>query len=89
MTNAELWVLDRIEDGRTAVLVSPSGEERMVPRSRLPTEAREGDALREAPGEEAEAVDFAVDPEATERLRKQAENLRSSLRKGPSGPISL
>lgn len=107
MSEPTLWILDRIEDGKTAVLVSTSGEERTVPRTSLPSEAREGDALRESGGgtEEkgdaatgtagSESVDrptdlrFRVDHDATERLRNEARDLRSSLRRGPSGPISL
>ena len=81
--NAVLWVLDRVEDGGRAVLVSDAGDERIVPRTELPADVREGDALRELHGQEASR--YVIDEEETRRLRREAEGLRSSLRRGPSG----
>lgn len=97
MTNPRIWILDRIEDGRVAVLQDEDGRERTVPRSRLPADAREGDALRETgpgadgdhPESDSAESSWILDPEATGRLRAEAEGARSSLRRGPSGPISL
>lgn len=82
--DTDLWLLDRIEDGH-AVLVAESGARRTIPVDRLPPGAREGHALREL----EEDAGFAIDEAATERLRARAEELRSSLRRGPSGRISL
>lgn len=47
---APLWILDRIEDGAIAILLSNDGGERQVPLSYLPSGIREGAALREKPG---------------------------------------
>lgn len=90
MTPGTLWVLDRIEDHDTAVLLSPEGKERLVPVEQLPEGAMEGAALREVGLEESSAPgNFILDEEATERRRREARALRDSLRKGPSGPLSL
>jgi hypothetical protein len=78
-----LWTLDRIEDGVHAVLISDRGEERVLPRSALPDGVGEGTVLREV----GEA--WVPDPEATEARRRRAKERRDSLRRGPSGPISL
>ena len=86
----ELWVLDRFEDGGRAVLVSTSEEVRTVPRRSLPPEAREGEAFRERAGKPVDGeLRFEPDPEATAELKERAVRLRSSLREGPAGPISL
>jgi hypothetical protein len=78
-----LWVLDRIEDGADAVLISDRGEERVVSLSVLPEGVVEGAVLR------ASGEGWTPDPEATEARRKRAEERRDSLRRGRSGPISL
>jgi hypothetical protein len=85
--DAGIWVLDRIEDAKLCVLLSDSGEERTVTLAELPPGVREGDALREL--EEETGIRYRVDQEATERLRHEAADLRSSLRRGPSGDVSL
>lgn len=82
-----LWVLDRMEDGAHAVLVSEEGGRRTVRLKDLPDGVREGDALREIAGTEASR--YMIDEEATRALRRETEDLRSSLRRGPSGDISL
>jgi hypothetical protein len=78
-----LWTLDRIEDEAHAVLISNRGEERVLPRAALPDAAGEGTVLREVED------GWVPDPEATEALRRLAKERRDSLRRGPSGPISL
>jgi len=94
MTEPRRWIVDRIEDRSHAVLIdAEGGETRHVPMAGLPEEVREGDALLELPPG-LEAGDpphprYTPDPEATERLRREAEALRASLRRGPTGPISL
>ncbi len=87
MSTKDLWVLDRIEDQDRAVLISEGGDIREVPLAALPGDVREGDALRESL-QEGKAR-YAMDRAATAALKEKAEQLRSSLRRGPSGPISL
>jgi len=88
MPHSRLWILDRIEDEETAVLIEEGGEgERRVPASDLPGGVKEGDALRQVEG--SKGARWTLDREATERLRAEARDLRSSLRRGPSGPLSL
>ena len=88
MPHSRLWILDRIEDEETAVLIEEGGEgERHVPASDLPSGVKEGDALRQAEG--LEEGRWTLDRETTERLRAEARDLRASLRRGPSGPLSL
>jgi hypothetical protein len=82
-TEEAAWVLDRIEDEAHAVLVSDRGEEQVVPLSVLPPGVPEGTVLR------VSGDGWAPDPEATRVRREQAERRRDSLRRGPSGPISL
>jgi hypothetical protein len=87
MKLSELWVLDRIEDGKHAVLLFETGEERKVVLGQLPDDVREGDALRELP--DGRRPKYVVDRAATAKLRRQVEEVRASLRRGPSGPMSL
>jgi hypothetical protein len=88
MPHSRLWILDRIEDEETAVLIDEGGEgERLVPAADLPSDVKEGDALRQAEG--SKEARWTLDREATERLRAEARDLRSSLRRGPPGALSL
>jgi len=82
-----IWTLDRIEDGTHAVLVADDGAQRVVRIAALPASAAEGDVLREVEGDDG--VAYVIDVESTERMRREAAELRQSLRRGPSGPISL
>ncbi|HWV56537.1 MAG TPA: DUF3006 domain-containing protein [Longimicrobiales bacterium] len=81
------WVLDRIEDDRHAILVDGHGTQRVVPIGEIPAGAAEGDVLREVVIDEG--ASWIIDSEATERARQEVVELRRSLRRGPSGPISL
>ena len=61
-------IIDRIEDGRIAVVVLDDGQELHWPASRLPQGAREGIAI---------VLALAVDPEDTaSRLERSKELLR-------------
>ena len=81
--SGSVWVVDRVEDGRRAVLISDGDEERVVDVADLPGGTEEGDVLVRDEG------GWRADPETAERLRREADDLRSSLRRGPEGPISL
>jgi hypothetical protein len=87
----ELWILDRIEDRHQAVLQREDGQERIVPLEALPKGIAEGTVLREAgdAGPPGSPVRYIADREATARRVAGIQELRASLPRGPSGPLSL
>jgi hypothetical protein len=90
-TDAELLVLDRIEDG-VAILVTDNGETIEVARSVLPVGAREGHVLsvpRDAGGGLRWGA-AAVDDEATAKRLAEADDVLGELRKrDPGGDVLL
>ena len=91
---AELWILDRIEDRHQAVLQREDGQERVVPLEALPKGIAEGTVLREAEalgdaGPPGSPVRYVADREATARRMAGIQEIRASLPRGPSGPLSL
>lgn len=85
----ERMVLDRIEDGRWAVLATGSEAKVIsVPASWLPRTAREGDVLALSPLREG-GVSITVDEEATKAAREEIRSLRDSLPQGPSGDLEI
>jgi len=90
MSHDEHWVVDRIEDGEIAVLVSSIEGTREVPLASLPPGSSEGDALRQVDEEsEGGELRFHLDSELTARLRATTAGLRAKLRRGPSGDLAL
>lgn len=82
--------IDRFEDNDLAVLETDAGDSVVVPRAVVPPEAREGDVLLELNGGPVDGpVRYAVDFEATERRRREAEALRVSLPEAPEGDLEL
>ena len=86
----EVWVIDRFE-GDTAILESDSRSNIQVPRSALPKEVKEGDALNVV----RMSVDprhwtFALNPEDTKRRLRDAESILDELaNRDPGGDIQL
>ena len=68
--------IDRLE-GEVAVLLV-DGEERHVPRAKLPEDAREGDVV--------DVDSLKVDAEATEALREEVRAARANAKKGKATP---
>ncbi|MEX2540702.1 MAG: DUF3006 domain-containing protein [Trueperaceae bacterium] len=91
------WVVDRFEVGGWAVLENDDGASARVPRSWLPTASREGSVLRiersarDGPPEDTKAshLRLVVDEAETDRRRKQVEEIRENLPRGPEGDIEL
>lgn len=84
-----LLIIDRLEND-LAVLETDAHEFIDVPRSYLPPEAKEDDALVELPADEWQGeVRYAVDRELTEQRRQEAEALRASLSTVPDGDLEL
>jgi hypothetical protein len=82
-------IIDRFEND-LAVLETDDRETIDVPRSHLPPEAKEGDALLELPEDEWQGeVRYAVDHELTDQRRQEAEALRASLATAPDGDLEL
>lgn len=83
-------IIDRFEDHNLAVLETDTGEAFEVPRSHLPSDAREGDVLTELPGDQQHGeVRYAVDHETTAQRLEEATALRGSLAQAPEGDIEL
>ena len=84
------FTLDRFEDNGLAVLETDDGDPVVVPRARVPPEAREGDVLLEL---DASVIDgdvrYTVDFEATERRKQEIAELRASLPKAEEGDMEL
>jgi hypothetical protein len=77
----ERAVVDRIVEGRQAVLLVGEGEvERVVPVERLPAGAREGAWLR-VRFEAGELVEAEVDQDQTEQTRRRIEEKLERLRR--------
>lgn len=74
-------VLDRIEDGKWAVLlVGEEKAEKIIPIETLPEGAKEGSWLR-VQLEDDEVKEILVDAEETEKVRKRVEAAVRGLRK--------
>ena len=71
--------IDRIEGDKVVLILEGREIVRLV--SELPPQAREGDVV--------DPVTLEIDPEATERLRREVRQARSSLRRGrlPEGEL--
>ncbi|GEM_PF-1775538 len=86
------FTLDRIVDGKHAVLVAPgrSDPDRplVLPYPWLPAEAREGDILAATPLPDG-GVSLKVDRTATRVARERLSRLRDRIPKGPDGDLSL
>ena len=84
--------LDRFEDDQAVLELSP-GTTLNVPRSWLPSQAREGDVLRLRVREDVSGtssfVSFRVDAAKTAERREEVEALRSTLPKAPEGDVEL
>lgn len=91
------WTLDRVEDGRWAVLEAADGSSVRVPRVWLPRAVREGHVLRlelgseDELGEDAHASElrFAVDEVETQQRMEATDELRDRLPEGPEGDLDL
>ncbi len=87
----KIFVVDRIE-GRIAVLVLDSGEQRAVPIGDLPVGVSEGTVLR-VPLNESGVPSWTaaqIDEEEEERRRQAARTILDELRKrDPGGDITL
>jgi len=82
----ERAVVDRILEGRQAVLLVAEGEvERVVPADRLQTGTREGTWLRVRFEGGELVVEAEVDREETERSRRRIEDKLERLRRGGRG----
>ena len=86
------WAIDRIE-AAWAYLSGDDGATFHVPRTWLPTAAREADVLRlERPAGEdgtAATLRFRVDGAETRRRTAAADRARDALPDGPEGDLDL
>lgn len=85
------YTIDRFEDAGLAVLETDAGESLMAQRSELPDGARAGDVLAKLPWYRRQgSVRYAPIPEETERRRREAAALHTSLpRVADEGDIEL
>lgn len=63
-------IVDRIEGNKVVLLPSSSNERVDFPINLLPRQIKEGDVLK---------VSFEIDHEATERVKKEAQDILSKL----------
>jgi hypothetical protein len=80
---SEKAVIDRIEEGFAVLILEASEDKLIIPDSRLPADAREGQWLQISfseggEGQEIESVEF--DPAKTEEVRQRIEDKLSRLR---------
>lgn len=74
------FIIDRFEDNDLVVLETDAKESLDVPRSHIPSEAKEGDVLIELPEDERQGeVRYAVDHEQTTALRAEGARLRARI----------
>ncbi len=76
--------LDRIEEGVAVLLITSNDEdeeqEKQVPASALPPDAKEGDWLVEAERADSEtSTTYAVDREETDSAKRRVQNLMDEL----------
>ena len=86
------YVVDALQDPGLATLEAlDGGGSIVVPRSWLPSDAREGDvvATLAAQPRDADAVRFEVDAAATEERRRTLQKRRDRLPGAPSGDLEL
>jgi hypothetical protein len=85
------YILERFEDNDLAVLEREDGELFQIPRSWLPTEARESYVLTldVEPSSDVAWLTFSLDRNATQALREKISLLRARLPKGPEGDLEL
>ena len=83
------YILESFEEA-WAVLEAAAGETFRVPRSWLPSAAKEGDVLGVSleSGDESN-LRFAVDPAETDARRQRADELRADLPEGPEEDLEL
>ncbi len=90
------YTVDRIEDGEWIVLEGAGGRSFSVPRSWLPTEAKEGDSVQVRMVEDSPAeggrkrhLVLTVAPGGRDGREGDVRRLRDQLEAGPAGDISL
>jgi hypothetical protein len=74
MSKERLALVDRIVDGRRAVLIIDNSEQRIVPAALLPAGTTEGSWLR-VRFDIAGLASAAIDAEATEQARSRVEEM--------------
>jgi hypothetical protein len=86
------YTIDRFEGVEWAVLQDERARTFSVPRSWLPSRAREGDVLRTATATENDAsgsVHFELDLQAREERARHAKTIRNDLSRAPKGDLAL
>ena len=87
-----LYAVDRFEDGDWAVLEVAANRTFRIPRSWVPTNAKEGDVLAvdvDLKNTSTVTLSITIDPEATRERLREADELRQRLPRAPKGDISL
>jgi hypothetical protein len=86
------YAIDRFEGSQWAVLEDEQAKTFLVPRRWLPTQAREGDVVKEseqAPGADTVSLRLELDPRAKEERVANAKRLRDQLPRGPKEDVNL
>jgi hypothetical protein len=87
------YTVDRFEDAAWVILEDDDSRTFRIPTSWAPAGAKEGDVLslvvdrsRSASGA---VLNIAIDQEATDRRRREVDELRRNLPRAPKGDFSL
>jgi hypothetical protein len=85
------YAIDRFDGRDWVVLEDDAARTFHIPRSWVPAEAQEGDVLTidTQDSATATALHITIDRDATARRRRQAEEIRQRLPRGPKGDVSL
>src|SRR5688572_2587121 len=87
------YTVDRFEDAVGVILEDDSGRTFSVPKSWVPEDAKEGDVLSlvvdRSQSSSSVVLNIEIDREATDRRRREVEELRQQLPRAPKGDFSL
>lgn len=91
-TDMARYIVDRVEGSDWVVLEDERARTFTVPRSWLPSAAREGDilnAFEQHVGAQTKVFRFELDPAAREERLAKARRLRDQLPRAPKGDVLL
>jgi hypothetical protein len=87
------YTVDRFADAAWVVLEDDTDRTFSIPKSWVPEDTKEGDVLSLVVDRDrspsAAVLNVAIDGEATERRRREVDELRQRLPRAPKGDFSL
>jgi len=87
------YTVDRFENAARVVLEDDTGHTFIIPKSWMPEGAKEGDLLSvvidRSRSPSVAVLNIEIDREATDRRRREVDQLRQRLPRAPKGDVSL